>query len=246
MPKRALVTGAGVRLGRAIAIGLAEDGYDVAVHYNRSAEEASETRAAIEGKTGQTATLVQADLSDPDGVARLAREVTVSGDGLEVLVNSASTYLQRRLEDVSAVAWDHVMAVNARAPFLLTSALHPLLDATGGTVINMVDLSALRPWRSYADHAVSKAALLHLTRAQAQAYAPRVRVNAIAPGNVLPPADATAEETEAFRQRVPLGRIGTPDDIVEAVRFLRDAHYMTGEVVVVDGGLSLNHLGGSA
>ncbi|MGI9625543.1 MAG: SDR family oxidoreductase [Longimicrobiales bacterium] len=239
MPPVCLVTGGAVRLGRAIVLGLAADGYDVVIHYNRSDGAAKQTLGEVQG-LGRRATLHQADLSDPEAIEGLARATEEAYGRLDLLVNSASTYFQTELEDVPLDEWRQVMAVNVTAPFLLTNALWDLLRSSEGSVINMVDLSALQAWVHFPHHSVSKAALLQLTKVQAKAMAPEIRVNAIAPGNVLPPEDDTPERIEASRLKIPMGRIGHPDDVVAAVRLLVDADYMTGEVMVVDGGRALS------
>lgn len=235
MARTAVVTGGAVRVGRAIALALAEDGYDVVVHYNRSDEAARDTAARIEG-LGVRATVKGADLSNADGPAALIRHVADEAGRLDLLVNSASTYARGRVDEADVEIWDRAMAVNARAPFLLVREATPLLKAARGAVVNIVDLSAMQAWRVRGVHAVSKAALLHLTRVQARTLAPEVRVNAIAPGNVLPPEEDDEEDTEAYRSRTPLARIGSPDDVVGAVRYLASATHVTGTVLVVDGG----------
>ena len=231
----ALVTGAGVRLGRSIAIGLAEAGYDLVVHYRASSEGAREVAELARGR-GRRAAIVGADLADPSAPRRLADEVRERAGRLDLLVNSASSFHRAELMAVDVSEWDRVMAVNLRAPFLLVRETVDLLRAAGGSVINIVDLSALQPWTSHPVHSVAKAGLLHLTRVMARSLAPEVRVSAVAPGKVLLPAHYGEAEAERARRRVPLGRIGTPGDVVEAVRFLARADYVTGEVVVVDGG----------
>ena len=230
----ALVTGGGVRVGRAIALGLAEDGYDLVVHHHASAAPAREVADAA-GALGVRAHLVRADLSRPRDVARLARESGRFGR-LDLLVNSAATFAEADLLRVTREEWDAVMAVNLRAPFLLVRGTAEMLGGAGGSVVNIVDLSALQPWTSHPVHSVAKAGLLHLTRVMARRLAPAVRVNAIAPGNVLPPAHHDEADVESARARTPLGRTGTPDDVVGAVRYLAAARYVTGEVIVVDGG----------
>ena len=235
----ALVTGGAVRVGKAIALGLADDGYDLVVGYNSSradAGEVAETARAL----GVRVRMVQADLSGESGAVRLAAAVAEEFGRLDLLVNSASNFVAADLLEVTAEEWDSVMAVNLRAPFLLVRETADLLRATRGSVVNIVDLSALQPWTSHPHHSVSKAGLLHLTKVMARALAPDVRVNAVAPGHVLPPETFTGAEVERERQRVPLGRIGTPGDVVAAVGFLARADYITGEVIVVDGGLGLN------
>ncbi|MYD12404.1 MAG: SDR family oxidoreductase [Gemmatimonadetes bacterium] len=234
----ALVTGGGVRVGRAIALGLAEDGYDLVVHYHTSAAGAREVAEAA-NQLGTRAHPVQADLSQEHEAVRLARTTAEHFGRLDLLVNSASTFAAGDLLAVTANEWDAVMAVNLRAPFLLVRETAELLQASRGSVVNIVDLAALQPWTGHPAHSVSKAALLHLTRVAARRLAPEVRVNAIAPGAVLVPAHFSEADIERVRARVPLGRIGDPGDVVGAVRFLAGAGYITGEVIVVDGGAGL-------
>lgn len=240
MASTALVTGAGVRVGRAIARGLAEDGFQLAIHYNRSGAAAEDLAREIRG-AGGTAEPFQADLSDPSAARNLIRDVDARfGPRLDVLVNSASIYRPETVREGSDEAWEQILGINLRAPFQLVREAATLLRAANGAVVNIVDLSAFQAWKRFGIHAVSKAALLKLTRVQARTYAPHVRVNAVAPGNVLPPEGDTEEEIEASRRRIPLGRIGAPDDVVRAVRYLVDASYVTGEVMLVDGGRLLD------
>ncbi len=240
MAKTALVTGAAVRVGRAIAQSLAEDGFQLALHYNRSAAPARDLAREIRG-AGGTAEPFQADLSDTSAAKDLIRAVDARfGPQLDVLVNSASIYRPETVREGTDDAWEQILAINLRAPFQLVREAATHLRAASGTVVNIVDLSAFQAWKRFGIHAVSKAALLKLTQVQARTYAPDVRVNAVAPGNVLPPEDDTEEEIEASRQRIPLRRIGAPDDVVRAVRYLIDASYVTGEVMVVDGGRLLD------
>ena len=232
----ALVTGGGRRVGRAIALSLAGGGYDLLISYNDSRAESSEVERAVR-EAGRRAHAVRADLSRGADIARLARAVGDHFGRLDLLVNSASTFAPGDLLDVTAAEWDAVMAVNLRAPFLLVRETAQLLRAARGAVVNIVDLSALHPWTTHPHHSVSKAGLLHLTRVMARRLAPEVRVNAVAPGYVLPPAHHDAAEIERTRRRIPMGRVGAPEDVAGVVRFLARAEYVTGEVVVVDGGL---------
>lgn len=234
----ALVTGGGVRLGRAIALGLAGAGHDLLVHYNRSEEPAAEVVSAVRA-LGRRAEAVSADLSTPEGAERVARAVEEHFGRLDLLVNSAASFDEAKLLEVDAERWDSVMDLNLRGPFLVARALAPLLTEARGSVVNMVDLSAFQPWVRYPHHGVSKAGLMHLTRVLARVLAPAVRVNAIAPGAVLPPDDASEAELEREIERTPLARIGSPDDIVRTVLFLTASPFVTGQVVVVDGGRSL-------
>ena len=234
----ALVTGGGIRLGRAMALGLAADGYDLVIGCNRSRQAADQVVDAA-AELGSRARAVGADLSREEGAVRLARAAREAFGRLDLLVNSASSFVPNDLLGVSAAEWDGVMALNVRAPFLLVRETAALLRAARGAVVNVVDLSALRPWTSHPHHSVSKAALLHLTRVMARRLAPEVRVNAVAPGDVLPPDHYGAEEVERLRRQAPMGRLPGPDDVVAALRFLARAAYVTGEVVVVDGGAGL-------
>lgn len=239
MSRTALVTGAGVRVGKAIALGLAEEGFRLAVHYNRSSGPAERTVEQIEAAGGEAA-FFQADLSESASAPRLIEQVEERFGDLDVLVNSASIYRPDTVTAGSDQAWALIHAINVRAPFQLVREAAPLLTRAKGSVVNIVDLSAFQTWKRFGIHSVSKTALLKLTRVQARALAPDVRVNAVAPGNVLPPEDDSDEEIEASRARVPLGRIGDPSDVVGAVRYLVNAPYVTGEVVVVDGGRLLD------
>ena len=232
----ALVTGGGVRVGRAVALGLAEDGHDLLVHYHTSGSGAEKV-AAEAVRMGRRVHTFQADLARAADTVRLARAASRRFGRLDLLVNSASPFLRSDLMATTAEEWDAVMAVNVRAPFLLVRETAGLLGAARGSVVNIVDLAALQPWTSHPAHSVAKAGLLHLTRVMARRLAPEVRVNAIAPGHVLPPEYFDEAATERARRRVPLERIGSPGDVVEAVRYLAKAGYVTGEVIVVDGGL---------
>ncbi|MDE2882536.1 MAG: SDR family oxidoreductase [Acidobacteriota bacterium] len=234
----ALVTGGGIRVGRAIALGLAEDGYNLVVNYRTSAAGAAEVAEAA-GDLGRRVHTVRADLSREDDAVRLASAANEQFGRLDLLVNSAASFVAGDLLEVAVEEWDAVMAVNLRAPFLMVRETAELLRAAHGSIVNIVDLSALQPWTSHPVHSVAKAGLLHLTRVMARRLAPEVRVNAIAPGAVLLPAHYSEADAERVRDRVPLGRIGTPGDVVEAVRFLARAEYVTGEVIVVDGGVRL-------
>lgn len=235
MQRVAVVTGAAVRVGRAIALALAEDGFDIVGAYGRSEKEARSLCVAIE-TLGRTCVLVQADLRTPEGAEQVAAAALDFNTAVDVLVNSAASFRTGRLEDVDAAEWDAAMALNARAPHLLTRALLPGLRSARGCVVNITDLGAFEAWTERPHHAVSKAALAHLTRVQAKSYAPDVRVNAIAPGAVLAPDDWTEEMWERVVEKAPLKRGGSPADVVRAVRYLVEADYVTGQILAVDGG----------
>jgi len=231
----ALVTGGGVRVGRAIALGLADDGFDLVVTYLSSLKEAQSLRDEA-AERGRRCEIVQADLAAPEAADVVASFVRTQYGRLDLLVNSAASFAARPLLQVDAEEWDSVMDVNVRAPHLIVRATADLLRASGGCVINIADLAAFQAWTDRPHHAVSKAALVHLTKVQARALAPEVRVNAVAPGSVLRPEGWTEERWLEVARRAPLGRPGTPEDIVQAVLYLAHAPFVTGQVLVVDGG----------
>jgi pteridine reductase len=236
MPQRvALVTGGAVRLGRAIAFGLARAGYDLAATYHTSEVAAGELATALRAMD-RRCEMIRADLSEPAAGDAVIAAVRATYGRLDLLVNSAASFEARPLLDVDASAWDAVMDLNVRAPHLLVRAAAPLLRQSRGSVVNITDLAAFQPWTERPHHAVSKAALAHLTKIQARVLAPDVRVNAVAPGAVLPPDDLPQERRQALAAATPLERLGTPEDVVQAVLFLAHAPFVTGQILVVDGG----------
>ncbi len=231
----ALVTGGAIRLGRALSLGLAEAGYDVVVHHRDSGDAARELVTHIR-ELGRRAETVAADLAEPGAPEGVAAAVRERFGRLDLLVNSAASFRSGPLLEVDADAWDAIMGLNVRAPHLLVRAAADLLRRARGSVVNIVDLSAFQPWTGHPVHAVSKAALAHLTRIQARTLAPHVRVNGVAPGAVLPPDDYDADAVRELEAMTPLGRTGTPDDVVRAVLYLAGASYVTGQILTVDGG----------
>jgi len=238
VPKVALITGGAIRVGRAITLGLAEAGYDVVVNYHSSESEARSVSERVEAM-GRGAMAIRGDVSSAEDVDRIARRVRETYGRLDLLVNNASLFQRGPLLEVEEGEWDRVMAVNLKGPFLMVQAFADLLTEARGRIVNMVDLSAMEPWLEYPHHAVSKAGLLHLTKIMARAMAPHVRVNAIAPGAVLLPEDYGEEERRRSRERAALGTLGSPEDVVRTVLFLERSPFITGEVIVVDGGRSL-------
>lgn len=234
----ALVTGGAVRVGRALSLGLADEGWDVAVGYHTSEAPAREVAEQVEA-AGRRALLCPGDVSDPGDVRAIADRIRAELGRLDLLVNNASTFFRGRLAAISEEEWDRTMGVNVKGPFLLVRAVADLLAVAGGSVVNILDLSAFRPWVEYPHHSVSKAALLQLTKVMARSLAPGLRVNAVAPGTVLPPEDYSEDQIEASRRKTLLKTLGTPEDVVRAVVFLARSPFVTGEVIVVDGGRRL-------
>ena len=237
--RTALVTGGAVRVGRALSLGLAAAGARVVIHHHSSAAEAEALAAEIRAAGGDAVPL-RADLSVHAEVMRLADEAERAFGGIDVLVNNASIFPAAALDEVDEALWERTVAVNLKAPFFLTQHLGGAMRARGaGVIVNLGDLAGIQTWKGYAAHAVSKAGLLHLTRVAARALAPEVRVNAIAPGTVLPPEDFPEEEVRALARRAPLARNGSPRDVVDAALYLIGADFVTGETILLDGGRHL-------
>ena len=233
--RTALVTGAGRRVGREIALALGARGMRVAVHYNASAADAEETARMIADAGGEAATFA-ADLADARTIAPLVAAVRERFGALEVLVNSAAGMERTPFGEVDAARWDAIFALNLRAPFLLSQAAAADLASAEGAIVNIADLAAFETWPDYVPHGISKAGVVQMTRALARVMAPRVRVNAVAPGAVLLPESWDAAARARMERTTPLGRLGSPADVASAVVFLLEADYVTGETLVVDGG----------
>jgi len=231
----ALVTGAGRRVGQAIALALGAKGMKVAVHYNGSAAGAEDTLAQLEAG-GASGEVFQADLSVAEGPGQLIDAVVRSFGGLDVLVNSAAVMERTPFGEVTVEQWDAMMAINLRAPFFVTQAAARHLKKSRGVVVNIADLAAYETWPAYIPHGISKSGIVHMTRSLARVLAPEVRVNGVAPGTVLLPEDWDKAADERLRQTTPLARTGTPEDVSATVIFLLESDYITGETVIVDGG----------
>jgi pteridine reductase len=231
----ALVTGAGRRVGRAIATALGARGMHVAVHYNGSAEGARETAADIQ-RAGGTATLFQSDLGNPSAPTALVDDVAHTLGGLDVLVNSAAIMQRTPLQSVTPAEWDATFAINSRAPFFASIAAHRHMVAKGGAIVNIADLAGLETWPAYIPHGLSKTVVVQMTRSLAKTLAPAVRVNAVAPGVIMLPEGWQEDVGERLRKTTPLKRLGSANDVAGAVIYLLEADYVTGETLVVDGG----------
>jgi pteridine reductase len=233
--KVALVTGGGRRVGRAIAAGLGAEGARVAVHYHGAAEGAGDAVRAIEQAGGEAASFA-ADLRSQDSPPRLVADVLRSFGRLDLLVNSAASMMRTPLESVTPLEWDEIFAVNTRAPFFLSLAAARAMGSEGGGIVNISDHMGFESWPAFVPHGVSKAAVAAMTHGLAAALAPRVRVNAVAPGAVLAPEGWSTAERERYERETPLRRVGTPEDVAQAVLFLATAPYVTGQTLFVDGG----------
>jgi pteridine reductase len=238
--KIALVTGGARRVGRAIALELAGAGCDVAIHFRSSAADAQETVRMIAGR-GRRAAAIHGDLDQPADWPRIVAATVDELGGLDILINNASTFDPTPINNFDSTKWEQTLRINCIAPAGLSAAARTHLTKSGaGSIINLCDISAERPWRNYAAYCASKAALICLTKALAKEFAPAIRVNGISPGIAEFPDSYDQATRQKLISRVPLGRAGTPEDIAKAVRFLVfDADYVSGQILTVDGGRSI-------
>ncbi len=236
-PGLALVTGGAHRLGKAIAFRLARMGFAIALHSFQAEDAARETTDELSGLGVPVYPLV-ADLRDPAQIAVLFAQVEALPHPMRVLVNSAAVIRKSHLMEISVDEWDDVMALNLRAPLLCSQAAARLM-ISGGVIVNISDVGARKTWTAFPAYSVSKSALETLTRLLARACGPSIRVNAIAPGLILPSADVSEPEWERLVARLPLRHAGSPDNVAQAVEFVVRNDYITGQVINVDGGYEL-------
>ncbi|MEN9509085.1 MAG: hypothetical protein RLZZ621_1648 [Gemmatimonadota bacterium] len=235
----AVVTGGARRVGAALVEGLARDGYQVVLHHGHSPDAAAQVAMRIQQQYRARVTIVQADLAQPEGASQVIDHAMQHFGRVDVVVSSASLMRAMPFDAVTVAAWDETANVNLRAPFFLLQAAARVLTE-GGVFIQIADhLAHETAFPQLMAHAVTKAGLEQLVRAGADLLAPRCRMNAVAPGLVLPPDDMSPATLERFLRDVPLGRIGSPDDVVDAVRYLIRAAYVTGTILTVDGGRHL-------
>lgn len=239
--KTALITGGAIRVGRAITLELASAGANVAINYYRDADKAEQT-AGEASSEGVSALAVQADISQWDQVRRMYSQIHSVLGPVDIVVNNSSVFRPTPIPTDSVDAWQAVTSVLVNGAFYVSNlAARDMLEKRSGAIVNIVDLSAWEAWPGYAGHAVGKSALLALTRQLAIDLAPHVRVNAIAPGPVLPPLDYSPEKIERTAAKTLLGRWGKPEDIAQTVRFLVESDYINAEVIAVDGGERYGH-----
>ena len=237
----ALVTGAARRIGACIAETLHRAGANVAIHYRGSATEAEALVADLSERRAGSAKAFQADLHDTASLPSLVAAVTDWSGRLDILVNNASSFYPTPLGTITLDQWEDLVGTNLKAPLFLAQAASPALSSSRGVIVNLVDIHARRPLSDHPVYGPAKAGLAMLTRSLAKDLAPEVRVNGVAPGAILWPEDGMSEETQGkILAQVPLGRQGAPSEIAECVLYLvRDATYVTGQVIAVDGGRSL-------
>ena len=240
-PPVALVTGSARRVGAASVRRLHAVGYDVVIHHRNSGADAMALQASLERDRPGSTLVLQADLAQFDRIPEIIAMTIGRFGRLDALVNNASAFYPTPVGTTTPAAWDDLFASNARAPFFLSQAAAPHLQARAGAIVNMVDIYAEKPLRGHTVYAMAKAALVMMTQSLALELAPGVRVNGVAPGAVLWPENGKSDaDKAALIQAMPLRRLGTPEDVAEAVRWLlMDARYTTGQVLNVDGGRSL-------
>jgi pteridine reductase len=231
----ALVTGAGTRVGRVVALALGKAGMRVGVHYSGSEKGARDTAEEVM-RGGSEARTMPGDLIDPATGPRLIEHTVKVFGSLDVLVNSAAVMLRTPVGEVLVEDWDAMFALNLRAPFFLAQAAARVMRERGGAIVNIADLAAFETWRAYIPHSITKAGVVQMTRGLAHALAPKIRVNAIAPGPVLLPEGWTQDQADKLISTTPLGRLGAPEDVAQAVLYLLSADYVTGDTIIVDGG----------
>lgn len=235
--KTVLVTGAAKRIGRAIALALAESGGNVAITYLGSQIEAEATVQSI-AEYDVDAFAVRCDLREPESIDQAVISVIEEFGQIDVLVNNAGLFASEALEKISVEQWDGMFATNTRAPFLMAKAAHPYLRAARGRIINIGSLGGLHPWATHGHYCTSKAALHMLSKTMAKAWAPEISVNCIAPGMIV--QGEVDEAYEHFARKTPMQRNGTAEDVAAAARFFATApHFITGQLLAVDGGLGL-------
>lgn len=242
-PRTVLITGAARRIGAAIARGLHSAGMNIVLHYRRSRDEAEALQAELEGRRAGSVRLVQGDLLDIDAIPRIVETAARAWGGLDALVNNASTFYPTPVGGITEAHWEDLLGSNLKAPLFLSQAAAPYLTERAGCIVNIVDIHGIRPLKGYPVYCAAKAGLVMLTQSLARELGPRVRVNGVAPGAILWPEDAAnAPPHEALIERTALKREGRPEDVAGAVLFLiRDAHYVTGQILPVDGGRTLSH-----
>lgn len=240
--KVALITGAGRRIGAAIAAQLHAAGARVVIHYHRSAQDAQALQQTLNGRRADSCFLVQGDLTDTEQLAGLVTETVAQAGRLDILVNNASTFYPTPLGQITEQHWDDLVGVNMKAPLFLAQAAMAQLVQHQGSIINLVDVHAVRPLPAHPVYCAAKAGLAMLTRSLAWELGPRVRVNGIAPGAILWPEQVmSTQQQQALLAKTALGRSGEPEDIAGLVLYLvRDAKFITGQIIPVDGGRTLN------
>lgn len=240
----ALVTGGARRVGKQLALALADAGVNIMIHYNRADDETVRDTLHDIKSRGVDAFAIQADISQPEGITQVMDALKTEYGRLNMLVNSASAFMGGHLLDISVESWDLAMNVNVRAPLLFTQDAARMMrnnDPSGGAIVNIVDQGAYAPWPRRPQHGISKAALWMLTQVSALSLAPDIRVNAIAPGPILKPPGMSDDKWATFGEQLPIGHVGQATDVAHALVFLMTQSYITGALLHVNGGEHLTY-----
>lgn len=238
----ALITGGARRIGAILTEHLHQYGYRVLIHYRHSAVEARALAERLNAQRPASAAIVEADLDRDEAITPLVAAALAQFGRVDALINNASAFYPTPVGEATPAHWDELMSSNAKAPFFLSQALVPELRQRRGCIINIADIHAHQPLPEYTLYCMAKAANTMLTRSLARELAPLVRVNSVAPGAILWPehdAELSAQGKQALLNRIPLQRLGSPDNIAQAVLMLLQNDYLTGQIVAVDGGRSL-------
>ena len=237
--KTALISGGAARIGAQIVRTLHENSYKVIIHCHQSAEVAQTLCHELNSKRNDSAQIVVADLGDNKAIKKLTQTIK----SLDLLVNNASVFYPTSTENSTIEDWDKIININLRAPFFITTGLSKVLATSQGSIVNIIDIHSDRPLKNHSIYNISKAGLKMLTKTLAKELAPNIRVNGISPGSILWPQDESQlsdKEKMMMLDRIALNRQGSTEDIAEAVLFLADSKYITGQVINIDGGRSLN------
>jgi len=242
MSRYALITGAARRIGAVTAASLHQQGYTVFLHYHRSTQEAKNLAAQLNSQRADSAFLISADLLDRESVASIGQAIEQHTSSLDLLVNNASQFYPTNFDQATQQNWDELIDSNLRTPFFLSQRLQPLLKNAHGSIVNIIDIHAERMLEGYPIYSIAKAGLAAATKSLAKELAPEIRVNGVSPGPILWPEQEAAlskQEQQAVIEKTLLDRCGQPKDIAQAISYLAEARYVTGQILAVDGGKSL-------
>ena len=241
MNKRILITGAAKRIGKEMALSFFNKGWDVVIHYNSSKDEAEGLAVQMNSERNNSAMLVQANLDNTNEVENLVKKILSKNRSIDALINNASTFYPTPIGTFSEKNWNALMGSNLKAPLFLIQSFHKELEKNKGFIINVTDINVDRALVNHSIYLAAKSGLQTLTKSLAKELAPNIRVNAIAPGAILEPpnTDWTAEQKNNIINAVPMKRMGTEKDIVDAAIYLSEAEYVTGQILNIDGGKSL-------
>ena len=241
MNKRILITGAAKRIGKELALSFFNKGWDIVIHFNSSKEEAEAIAHKMNSERSNSAMLAQANLDNANEVEKLVKKILLKKGSIDALINNASTFYPTPIGTFSEENWNALMGSNLKAPLFLIQLLHKELEKNKGFIINFTDINVDRALVNHSIYLAAKSGLQTLTKSLAKELAPNIRVNAIAPGAILEPPNTewTSEQKNNIINAVPMKRMGTEKDIVDAAIYLSEAEYVTGQILNIDGGKSL-------